>query len=101
MNAPATWSPRELAKAIARAIALLCVLPLLLTHLMQSAFTGRDRSLEDHTEVLALVPGLTGRYLRRAFLSCVLDECHPTASIGFGTLFSKAGARIGAGVYIG
>ncbi len=31
----------------------------------------------------------------------MLAGCHPTASIGIGTLFSKAGASIGANVYIG
>src|SRR5205807_1992837 len=30
-----------------------------------------------------------------------LAECHPSASIGFGVLFSKAGARIGPNVYVG
>jgi acetyltransferase-like isoleucine patch superfamily enzyme len=48
-----------------------------------------------------MIPGLPGRYLRRAFLARVLVECHPTATIAFGTLFSKVGASIGANVYIG
>ena len=31
----------------------------------------------------------------------VLAGCHPTAFIGFGALFSRVGASIGPGVYIG
>jgi acetyltransferase-like isoleucine patch superfamily enzyme len=85
----------------ARAIATLLVLPILLTYWIKTAFVGRDRALEGSSETLGLVPGLLGKYLRRAFLSWVLVECHPTASIGFGVLFSKVGARIGANVYIG
>jgi acetyltransferase-like isoleucine patch superfamily enzyme len=82
-------------------VALLLVLPLWLSFRIQATLIGRDRALLYASELLALLPGLSGRYLRRAFLACVLEQCHPTASIGFGTLFSKAGARIGANVYIG
>ncbi len=92
---------REAAKALARGVALVLVLPVLLSYWLEAALTGRGRALEDHTEMLGLLPGLSGRYLRWAFLACVLEECHHTAFIGFGTLFSKPGARIGPGVYIG
>src|SRR5262249_46744680 len=53
------------------------------------------------TEFLAPRSGLLGRYLRRAFLARVLARCHRTAFIGFGTLFSKVGARVDENVYIG
>src|ERR1043166_1730433 len=92
---------RELLKASARGIATLATLPVLLVYGIKAAMVGRDRALEAATELLAIVPGLTGRYLRRAFLARVLAHCHPTASIGFGTIFSKVGASIGADVYIG
>jgi acetyltransferase-like isoleucine patch superfamily enzyme len=75
--------------------------PLLGVYWLQAAGIGRDRALEGASELLGLVPGLAGKYLRRAFLARVLAGCHPTASIGFGALFSKAGASIGANVYIG
>jgi acetyltransferase-like isoleucine patch superfamily enzyme len=68
---------------------------------VQAAVLGADRALEYASEWLALCPGLSGRYLRRAFLTLVLQECDPSAEIGFGVLFSKAGSRIGANVYIG
>ncbi|MBY0230969.1 MAG: acyltransferase [Gemmataceae bacterium] len=92
---------REGAKAVARWIALVLVLPVLLSYWVEALLAGRGRSLEDHTEMLGLVPGFAGRYLRRAFLACVLEECHPTAFIGFGAIFSKPGARVGPGTYIG
>jgi virginiamycin A acetyltransferase len=92
---------REWLKVIVRGVALLLVLPWLLVHWAKAPVFGLDRALEDSSESLSLIPGLTGKYMRRAFLACVLAECHPTASIGFGVLFSKAGARIGANVYIG
>jgi acetyltransferase-like isoleucine patch superfamily enzyme len=94
-------SPREVLKTVARLCATLTVAPLLGAYWLQAALVGRDRALEGVSELLSLIPGLAGKYLRRAFLARVLAGCHPTASIGFGALFSKAGASIGANVYIG
>jgi acetyltransferase-like isoleucine patch superfamily enzyme len=51
--------------------------------------------------LLALVPGITGEYLRRAFLSFTLSHCHHSATVQFGTLFSQSGARLDANVYVG
>jgi virginiamycin A acetyltransferase len=96
-----SWGPRELVKAAARLAALVVVSPFLLWHWLWALLIGPDRALEGSSEALSLLPGLAGQYLRRAFLAWTLAECHPTAVIGFGVLFSKAGARIGPNVYIG
>ncbi len=92
---------RRMVKSFVRGIAFVFILPVYLTFWLQSLVVGRDRALEGHSELLSLLPGLTGQYARRAFLACVLDECHSSAAICFGVLFSKAGARVGANVYIG
>jgi acetyltransferase-like isoleucine patch superfamily enzyme len=62
---------------------------------------GNDRALEGSTQCLSLMPGLCGQYVRRAFLAWTIAECHPSASIGFGTIFSKTATRIGQNVYVG
>jgi acetyltransferase-like isoleucine patch superfamily enzyme len=82
-------------------VAAVLVLPQLLVWWVQSLLFGRDRAVEYGTEGLAWMPGLVGRYLRRAFLARVLVRCHPTAEIGFGALFSKAGAAVDENVYVG
>jgi virginiamycin A acetyltransferase len=92
---------REWLKAAARGAATALVLPWLLTYWLKVPLLGRDQALEGSSESLSRVPGLMGKYLRRAFLARVVAECHLTASIGFGVLFSKSGARIEANVYIG
>jgi len=51
--------------------------------------------------MLALVPGITGQYMRRAFLERVLAGCHRTVTVEFGTIFSRAGARLDENAYIG
>lgn len=92
---------REALKSIGRGAALIVVLPGLLSYAIRSAVLGSDRALEGSTQLLSLVPGIPGQYLRRAFLARVLEHCAPTATISFGTIFSKAGARIDDRAYVG
>jgi virginiamycin A acetyltransferase len=96
-----TMNPREACKAVTRGVANLLVAPVLVVHWLKAPFLGRDRALEGSTELLSLLPGVVGQYLRRAFLAWTIESCHPSASIGFGTVFSKAGARLEANCYIG
>jgi virginiamycin A acetyltransferase len=92
---------REAVKRLAHGIAWLVVTPSVLSYRIRSMVLGRDRALEGSTQGWALVPGLLGQYLRRAFLSRTLHSCARTATIEFGTLFSSASASIGERVYIG
>lgn len=92
---------RDAAKSMARALALLAVVPVLLCFRVSERILGPDRALHGATQTLALVPGLLGQYLRRALLTRTLASCHPSATVEFGTIFSKAGASLGEGVYIG
>ena len=62
---------------------------------------GGDRAIEGSTQMLSLIPGLPGQYLRRAFLSRTLAGCASSAVIGFGTIFSKSGARLDERAYVG
>lgn len=94
-------SGRDLIKAVARAIALLAVTPCLCSFALRARLLGRNRALEGSTQWLALVPGLAGQYLRRAFLRQALAACHETATIEFGTIFSDVRSRIDAHAYIG
>lgn len=93
---------KDAIKAAANAAATLIVLPFLLSYHVRAAVMGRDRALEGSTQALSLIPGLIGQYLRRAFLARALaGGCASSATIEFGTIFSKAGARIDENVYIG
>jgi virginiamycin A acetyltransferase len=93
---------KEHLKAVARALATIAVMPQLASYRIRAVFVGKDGALEASTQLLSLVPGLTGQYLRRAFLARVLTGgCAPSAVIEFGTLFSQAGSRIDENVYVG
>src|SRR4029079_4862267 len=85
----------------ARLVALVFVLPVLLVYWLNSLLVGRNRALEGASQLVSLFPGVTGQYLRRAFLQRVLARCHHSALVEFGTLFSQAGAVLDENVYVG
>jgi virginiamycin A acetyltransferase len=92
---------RHALKAIARSAALVVVVPALISYWIRRALIGELRAFEGSAQAFALLPGTWGVYVRRAFLSRVLAECHPSAVIAFGVLLSDPRASIGAAAYIG
>jgi virginiamycin A acetyltransferase len=92
---------REVIKAAAHGLAWLAVSPSVASWWLRARLIGPDRALAGSTQAWALVPGLPGQYLRRAFLSRTLGACARSATIEFGTLFSSAAASIGERAYIG
>ena len=92
---------RDAAKAFARGVATVVVLPVILSFVIRRAILGANRALEGSSQLLALVPGLPGEYLRRAFLSFAIARCASSATVQFGTIFSEAGATIDESVYVG
>lgn len=92
---------RDSLKAAMHAIAWVAVTPSVISWWLRTQLIGPDRALEGSTQAWAIVPGLLGQYLRRAFLSRTLRSCARTATIEFGTLFSSASASIGDRAYVG
>jgi virginiamycin A acetyltransferase len=88
-------------KAAARAAAHAAVFPLWPSFALRAALLGRDRALESSMQWLSLIPGLTGQYVRRAFLSRAVAACHHSVVVECGTTLSRAGARFDENVYIG
>lgn len=52
-------------------------------------------------QLLALVPGKVGSYLRVAYYNMTLKCCTPDGYIGFGSFFAHPEAELGIGYYIG
>jgi acetyltransferase-like isoleucine patch superfamily enzyme len=94
-------SVRDVAKAFARLAANGAASPFLLVHALKVPLLGKDRALEGSTQCLSLLPGVCGQYVRRAFLGWTIQNCHPSATVSFGVIFSKTSASIGAYAYIG
>lgn len=92
---------KKTVKSLLRVAAVIAVAPLVLTHFLAGSLSDFNSSLESHSQLLSLIPGKLGNYLRVAFYRFTLEHCDLTATISFGTLLSKTGARIGKHVYIG
>lgn len=92
---------KPLLKAILHGVATLCILPALLLYWASAAVLGKNRALEGSSQSFALLPGMPGIFLRRAFLARVLTRCHPSVEVSFGTLFSQTGAILDENVYVG
>ncbi len=92
---------REAAKALLHGLATVVVSPALLSYAVKRLVIGGDRALEGSTQTLAMIPGLPGVYLRRAFLARTIAHCDRSAAVHFGTIFSQTGARLDANVYVG
>jgi virginiamycin A acetyltransferase len=92
---------RAAAKNVAFALATIAVVPWLASFMVRARVFGRDRALAGSSQSLALIPGITGQYFRRAFFARALTKCHRSATIEFGTVLSRAGAVIDERVYVG
>jgi acetyltransferase-like isoleucine patch superfamily enzyme len=101
-----TASVRRMIRAAAKTAADACALALVAP---AAATAWLERKLSPHGEsvfglwaqVLALVPGVPGVVVRRAYYRLTLDECQGDFYIGFGTIFTHRHAQIADGVYVG
>lgn len=91
---------KQAAKKLARGIARGLILPLYLLYRCWDILLG-EQAFRDSSQLLSLLPGLAGDYLRREFYSLTIQECGAEVQIVFGTLFSSRSARIAEHVYIG
>lgn len=88
-------------KRIARFLASTTITVVLLPFWLFVLLVGRDRAFPGWSQLMSLLPGITGVYLRRAFYWWVLPRCGKDVWISFGTVLSHPNAEIGDRVYIG
>jgi virginiamycin A acetyltransferase len=88
-------------KTLAEWSAAVVMLPALLGWWLTAGLLGTEKAFPGWTQILSLLPGISGVYLRRAFYRMVLARCDRDACICFGTLISHRTAEIGRGVYVG
>jgi len=89
------------AKNLAEVAAFLLIFPAFIAYRIGSSLVGQDKAFPGWSQLLGLMPGLTGVYLRRAFYRMVLPACGQASWIGFGTVLSHCTAAIGRNVYVG
>jgi hypothetical protein len=81
----------------------LVVLPLVILCWLEKTLIPKQPELVFNicTNIVALLPGVPGAFLRRAFYTLSLEKCSPHCHIGFGTIISHRCAIIDKHAYIG
>ncbi len=88
---------KPLIKKLLFLFSLALTLPLIAAYRLsesKSLFAGQG-------QLLSLMPGKIGSYLRVAFYSRTLERCSTDIYIGFGSFFAHPEVEVGKGVYIG
>ena len=85
---------RGLVKRSIDACSVVAVAPLWALCALESKFGGRAAAFTFSSQLCALVPGLPGVFLRRAFYRLTLESCGRSFFVGFGAVFSHRAARV-------
>jgi acetyltransferase-like isoleucine patch superfamily enzyme len=88
-------------KSAAIGLSLLLVTPGAIAELALRMIFRRDVWFSAQTQLLSLLPGNAGSYLRNAYYFLVLRRCHLSCRFSFGMLFTHSDAIVGRRVYIG
>src|SRR5262245_42299433 len=89
------------AKLVVEGVALAQGLPASLIYRAGALALGKQKAFAGWSQAFALLPGLTGVYLRRAFYRLVLPRCEEGACLSFAVIFSHPTAEVGRNVYVG
>jgi virginiamycin A acetyltransferase len=88
-------------KQILFMVCALLMAPITLLYFVFSSMLKKDAVLTSYSQLLSLIPGKVGVYLRAGFYRFVFTHCSPDAVISFMVLFSQADTEIAEGVYLG
>jgi acetyltransferase-like isoleucine patch superfamily enzyme len=92
---------RTIAKRLANYCALGLTLPFASAYWLSAWIFGAMRSFPGWSQLMSLLPGMPGVYLRRAFYRWVLPRCGQGSFISFGSIFSHPTVCIGTNTYVG
>lgn len=92
---------KALLKQIIFSLAALLIAPFTLVYLVLSILCKNDVLFASFAQLLSLLPGKLGSYLRAGFYRFTMKKCAPDSVISFATLFSQRDTVIESGVYIG
>lgn len=91
---------KQLIKDILQYVCILFVLPLIIYFVLVPK-RMRDNAFRGHSQLLSLLPGKLGSYLRLAYYRFTMKNCKGSGVIHFATLFSHFDTDIDDNVYIG
>jgi acetyltransferase-like isoleucine patch superfamily enzyme len=92
---------KALLKHIIFSLAALIIAPLTVLYFLLSLLCKSDALFASFAQLLSLIPGKTGSFLRTGFYRFTMKSCSPDAVVSFASLFSQKDTCISSGVYIG
>lgn len=92
---------RQTIKRFVKNIVLLLVAPLYLLYRALSLVIDQDGCFQSFSQLLSLIPGKIGVFVRAAFYRLACPNTSDEISVGFLTLLSHRDTTIERGVYIG
>ena len=92
---------KRAAKTVISLISVVLVSPVLVLYCFFRIFVKSDSLFCGFSQLLSLVPGKTGAYLRVGFFRFAMERCSKDVMISFLVLFSQQDTEIDSGVYIG
>ncbi|MEP1446557.1 MAG: acyltransferase [Paraglaciecola sp.] len=92
---------KQVIKELLFVVCALLMAPITLLYFVFAIILKKDAVLSSYSQLLSLMPGKLGVYLRAGFYRFVLTHCSPDAVISFLVLLSQADTEIAEGVYIG
>lgn len=95
------FSPRRLLKVSVFGLSLILTAPLIAIVRLEKMLSHGEALFASLSQLLSLIPGKVGVYLRAAYYYATLDECSWETHIGFGSIFTHRGARLAANVSMG
>ena len=92
---------RRWVKLLFFALAVVLAAPLILAATLERVFSRGEGVFVGASQLLALLPGLGGAYVRAAFYWATLERCHWEIRVGFGSVFTHRGASLGRNASMG
>lgn len=92
---------KQLIKSCVYWLSILLVSPIIILAYVTRLISGADQATTTCSQLMSLIPGQSGNYLRKACYRFVINHCSESSLVSFGTLFSHQDTDINAGVYIG
>jgi acetyltransferase-like isoleucine patch superfamily enzyme len=92
---------RHFVKSVGELCCQTLLLPVMLMFQLQAFCLGREAAFTGWCQLLSLLPGVSGVWLRRAFLKRCARKCGAGVCVSFGSVFSSSQVSIGDNAYLG
>jgi len=92
---------RAILKNIIFNLSAVLISPIIIIYKLLSIIDKSDQLFASFSQLLSLVPGKTGNYLRASFYFFCMQHCEKYCVVSFLSIFSQRETELESGVYIG